>query len=475
MRRIEGRFPLLIIIVFYLAAIGLNRGFSDVDTDFGKSLKQDSVDVWAAFLSTLNHRGLTDPHWEIKSKTQEKLITYFKAKIDAGVSGGLTSLPSGLPSYVHRFPKEMLKELRSHAESVLETDPNNGAAAKFLAIEAFREVDTQKPIKKYPLLEKAMVLVPNDVEICFFAFAMCTRLGNQMNEKALVSLEKLFERLRETSYPIPYRWVQNLYSLDWNSATPSEVYERIDANDPLIGRWKAVLNEIPTIFEREWVQKPDSYVFYIVAYVHETLGNDEASRAVFKRVQPVFEKRLEENPNDSAALGALASIHEKFGNPELAREYKVRADPTLAFKGKVLPDFSSTVDLDGEPISLTDYRGKVILLDFWAVWCVPCVAEMPNIKAVYKKYHSKGFEVIGVSFDRDETVLREFIKKNQLPWRQIFAGEKQSSPVAQKYRIRGIPAQFLISREGKVISVDARGSRLDKLVAAEIERNTISD
>ena len=190
MRRIERRFPLLIIIVFYLAAIGLNRGFSDVDTDFGKSLKQDSVDVWTAFLSTLNHRGLTDPHWEIKSKTQEKLITYFKAKIDAGVSGGLTSLPSGLPSYVHRFPKEMLKELRSHAESVLETDPNNGAAAKFLAIEAFREVDTQKPIKKYPLLEKAMVLVPNDVEICFFAFAMCTRLGNQMSEKALVSLEK---------------------------------------------------------------------------------------------------------------------------------------------------------------------------------------------------------------------------------------------------------------------------------------------
>ena len=83
-----------------------------------------------------------------------------------------------------------------------------------------------------------------------------------------------------------------------------------------------MLNEIPTIFEREWAQKPDSYVFYIVAYVHETLGNDEASRAVFKRVQPVFEKRLEENSNDSAALGALASIYEKFGNSELAREYK---------------------------------------------------------------------------------------------------------------------------------------------------------
>lgn len=463
---------MLLGIVFCLTAICPNRGFSDVDKDFGKSLKQDYVDVWDAFLGTLDKKGLADPHWEVEPKTQEKLIIYFKAKIDVGISDGLTSLPLLLPRYVHRFPEEMLQELRSYAKSVLETDPNNGAAAKFLAIEAFREVDTQKPIKKYPLLEKAMVLAPNDVEICFFAFAMCTRLGNQMNEKALVSLERLFERLRETSYPIPYRWVQNLYSLDWNSATPSEVYERIDANDPLIGRWKAVLNEIPTIFEREWVQKPDSYIFYIVAYIHETLGNDEASRSVFKKVQPVFEKRLEENPNDSAALGALASIHEKFGNPELAREYKVRANPTLAFKGKVLPDFSSAVDLDGEPISLADYRGKVVLLDFWATWCIPCIAEMPNVKAVYEKYHTKGFEVIGISFDRDKTVLHKFIKENQLPWRQIFAGEKQSSSVAQKYRIKGIPKQFLIDREGKVISVNARGSRLDKLVAAEIERIT---
>ena len=460
---------IFLVVVLCLTAIALN-GKTDVDTGFGKSLKQDSVDVWAAFLSTLNHRGLAEPHWTLEPAVQEKLITYFKAKIDVGVSDGLTLLPPDLPNYIHRFPKEMLQELKSHAESVLETDPKNGAAAKFLAIGEFSEVTAQKPVDKYPLLEKAMVLAPNDIEICFFAYTMCTRIGDQMNEKALVSLERLFKRLRGTTYPIPYRWVLRLYGGDENLTTPSLVYKQIDSNDPLIERWRAALSAIPAVFEREWIHKPDSYVFYVVAHVHETLRDDEAARAVFKKVQPVFEKRLEKNPNDSAALGALASIHEKFGNPELAREYKVRADPTLAFEGKVLPDFSSAVDLDGEPISLTDYRGKVVLLDFWAVWCVPCVAEMPNIKAVYEKYHSKGFEVIGVSFGSDETVLREFIRENQLLWRQIFAGEKQSSSVAQKYRIRGIPVQFLIGREGKVISVDARGNRLDKLVAAEIER-----
>ena len=195
----------LLILVCCLTAIALNRASSDVDKDFGKSLKQDSVDVWHAFLNTLEKRGLLEPHWELEPAVQEKLIAYFKAKVDAGVSDGLTSLPPDLPNYVHRFPKEMLQKLRSHAEGVLETDPSNGAAAKFLAIEAFSEVDAQKPVGKYPLLEKAMVLVPNDIEICFFAFATCTRIGNQMNEKALTSLERLFDRLRGTSYPIPYR------------------------------------------------------------------------------------------------------------------------------------------------------------------------------------------------------------------------------------------------------------------------------
>ena len=259
---------------------------------------------------------------------------------------------------------------------------------------------------------------------------------------------------------------------DENLTTPSVVYKQIDSNDPLIERWRAVLSEIPAVFEREWIQKPDSYVFYIVAYVHETLGDDEAARSVYKKVQPIFEKRLEKNPNDGSALGALASIHEKFGNPELAREYRVRADPTLAWEGEVLHDFPSTVDLEGKPISLADYRGKVVLLDFWATWCVPCIAEMPNVRAVYEKYHTKGFEVIGISFDLDETALHKFIKENQLPWRQIFAGERRRSSVAQKYRIKGIPTQFLIDREGKVISVNARGKALGELVAAEMERKT---
>ncbi|MCY3552952.1 MAG: TlpA disulfide reductase family protein [Candidatus Poribacteria bacterium] len=135
----------------------------------------------------------------------------------------------------------------------------------------------------------------------------------------------------------------------------------------------------------------------------------------------------------------------------------------------MLHDFLSTVDLDGKPISLADYRGKVVLLDFWATWCPPCVAAIPNIKTVYEKYHNKGFDVIGISLDVDEVVLREFIEENPLPWRQIFDGKRLKGPLAQRYGIHSIPRMFLLDREGKVISVGVRSSTLDKLVAEHLE------
>lgn len=168
----------------------------------------------------------------------------------------------------------------------------------------------------------------------------------------------------------------------------------------------------------------------------------------------------------------MANIHGKLGNSDLAREYRVKADPTSAWKGQVLPEFSQVVDLDGKPVSLADYRGKLVLLDFWATWCGPCIAEMPNIKEVYEKYHAKGFEIIGISLDTDEAALRKFIKENQLPWRQVFDGKRWETPLVQQYGIRGIPAQFLIDQEGRVISVKARGERLGNLIEAEIGDNT---
>ena len=123
--------------------------------------------------------------------------------------------------------------------------------------------------------------------------------------------------------------------------------------------------------------------------------------------------------------------------------------------GKPASDFSTT-DLDGNPISLQQYRGKVVLLDFWAVWNGFCIGEMLRVKKIYDTYKDQGFEVIGVSLDTDETKLRNYLKENDILWRQIYSGLERQSPVAQQYDIRSIPARWLIDTDGKLIAHEAR-------------------
>ena len=185
----------------------------------------------------------------------------------------------------------------------------------------------------------------------------------------------------------------------------------------------------------------------------------------------VFEKLEKRYPDDHEVLDALARIHEKLGNTELAEEYRQKADPMSELIRKVVPNFSVT-DLDGKPISLQNYRGKVVLLDFWAVWCPPCIVEMPNVKRVYNTYKDQGFDIIGVSLDTDETRLRNYLKENNVPWRQIFSGQKWNSPLAQKYHIRSIPAPWLIARDGTLISREARGVKLESLVLKALKDKT---
>lgn len=434
-------------------------------------MKENSVDVWDAFLNTLENRGLSS-EWEVAPDVQKELISYFKTKIDAGVVDGKTALPSDLiwNEYVWRFPEEMRQKLIEHAECVLGTDADNGAAAKFLAIAMTESSYDIPPDEFWHFSEKAMILLPNDIELCYLAFEK-SGIDPLYFEKAVIALERLFERHRDGEKPTLYQWLfRCCYDHLHVTTRPNEFYRQIEDGNPLIQRWAAVLGKIQAVFEEQLERTPDHWhTVRMLTEIHEALGNSEVREKVLKKAQTVFEKQLAQDEDDWNALEGLANIHEKLGNTELARAYKLKVDPSLGWVGQMLPDFSSAVDLDGTPISLADYRGKVVLLDFWAVWCGPCLGEIPRIKVVYEKYHDKGFDVIGVSFDEDAVVLREFIKEKRIPWRQILDDEGFRGVFAKQYGVRGIPAPFLIDREGKVISVKARGSVLDELVEAEIE------
>jgi thiol-disulfide isomerase/thioredoxin len=145
---------------------------------------------------------------------------------------------------------------------------------------------------------------------------------------------------------------------------------------------------------------------------------------------------------------------------QLALE-KVRAAGVQA----TVADLSFTA-LDGRAVDLAKLRGKVVLIDFWATWCVPCIAELPNVKQAYAAYHDRGFEVIGIALDRqaDRQKLIDFVAKHELPWPQYFDGKYWQTEPAVKYAVKAIPAMFLLDQNGKVVSTNARGELLEKEV-----------
>ena len=217
------------------------------------------------------------------------------------------------------------------------------------------------------------------------------------------------------------------------------------------------------------VMKPDENImrfrdYWTLVDMLKVIGKHEEALQLLQHL----ENTEQENYFITSIFREIAMIHEEKGNAKLAKAYFLKADSRLEMIGKPAPDFS-TKDMDGNPISLKVYHGKVVLLDFWSTTCGPCIGEMPNVKKVYDTYKDMGFDVIGISLDTDEAELNKFLKVCNLPWRQIFTGEGWETPIRKKYKVKGIPSPWLIDRAGKVISYQARGAALKKLVAEAVK------
>lgn len=141
-----------------------------------------------------------------------------------------------------------------------------------------------------------------------------------------------------------------------------------------------------------------------------------------------------------------------------------KIEQTLS-KGQFAPTFAA-VTLDGKRFSLQQFRGKWVLLDFWATWCGPCKAEMPNLKDVYATYGSdKRFMMISLSIDNQMDDPLNYARQNNLGWGQAFLGLGWNSPVLQLYGVHGIPAMFLISPDGKIAATGLRGEAVKAAIA----------
>lgn len=128
--------------------------------------------------------------------------------------------------------------------------------------------------------------------------------------------------------------------------------------------------------------------------------------------------------------------------------------------GSVAPEIRQQTPAGGT-LALSDLRGKVVLIDFWASWCRPCRMENPNVKRVYDKYAKKGFEILGVSLDRDQAAWEKAIQDDGLPWKHVSDLAFWNNAAAQEYGVSGIPYTVLVDREGKILEKGLRGEQLE--------------
>ena len=238
----------------------------------------------------------------------------------------------------------------------------------------------------------------------------------------------------------------------------------------------------------DYNRKKDSANVYLQQHQDQEKAVNESFKAIFQGFEAYKQEFFNANQN-SPALLPLLSLFDPNQNFEV---YEMLVDqivkgfdgaPTVNFVKSNYLNFKSKHDemaflmpgkealdfmqpkLDGKPLRLSDLRGKVVLLDFWASWCGPCRRENPNVVKIYNKYKDAGFTVMSVSLDKDKNAWQEAIKRDNLSWTNHVSDLKAwSNEAAQLYKVTGIPFTVLIDKEGKIIKTNVRGEELEVLL-----------
>jgi len=164
-------------------------------------------------------------------------------------------------------------------------------------------------------------------------------------------------------------------------------------------------------------------------------------------------KKKDTTSDASHAVAATeqAAVQETQTEEEVkaAVEVKPAPDENTIAEGHAFPPLEFT-SLSGEQINLANLKGKVVLIDFWAIWCGPCLRVMPDLVETYRQYHDQGFEIIGISLDKDKSQLEKYMQEMGMTWPQYYDGLMWSNKIARRFGVRGIPHMVLVDKNGAV-------------------------